>query len=287
MHSLVLAYLYSAFIEANNIFRKLNFMPIIKPTKSTAPVFEPKDDYIIGKYMDTTKFISLLYKQALFFCRVDKLEDKFEGTSVQTNFNERIKGLESLRASGFFSFDMSDEDILKMIKEDEIFEEKQRAINCIDCWNKSENESAALWKIYSDFSKGIMIKSSISRLVKSFEKTQNEIQLSEVEYKLYKKEKLPYGNSNYPFLFKQKAYSYEDEIRLIYGINTEDGSDWKHDWSKEEVEEGIYIKTDLNELISEIVISPYSHQWYFDLILDVTKKYNLDKVVVKSEFSVY
>jgi hypothetical protein len=33
----------------------------------------------IWRYMDFTKFVSLLEKKALFFCRADKLGDPFEG----------------------------------------------------------------------------------------------------------------------------------------------------------------------------------------------------------------
>ena len=66
-------------------------MPIIKPTKITAPVFYPKTDYAIVKYLDLTKYISLLQRQSLFFCRLDKLEDKFEGTTEKANFDYRVK----------------------------------------------------------------------------------------------------------------------------------------------------------------------------------------------------
>ena len=35
----------------------------------------------------------MLFKQSLeFFCRVDKLEDRFEGTSYQTNFEAEGTG---------------------------------------------------------------------------------------------------------------------------------------------------------------------------------------------------
>ena len=65
-------------------------MPIEKPSNQTAPVFFPKENYKIVKYMDLAKFISLLHSKSLFFCRLDKLEDKFEGSSPKLNleYNE-------------------------------------------------------------------------------------------------------------------------------------------------------------------------------------------------------
>ena len=262
-------------------------MPILSPEPPSAPVFYPKENYNIAKYTDITKFISLLFKQSLFFCRVDKLEDKFEGTSYKTNFEARIREMKQMVNSGRMTVKLSDDDILKSVKEDEEFEEKQRALHCINCWNKSENESAALWKIYSDFSQGIMIQSSILNIVSAFNETTEDIQISEVNYRVYNKSVLPYGNSNYPFLYKQKAYNYENEVRLIYSVSSASNLNWQYDWSKEEVEEGLYIKVDLNKLINKIVISPYSPKWFYDLIADLINKYGLDKQIEKSEFSIF
>ena len=39
----------------------------------------PPDDVVLWRYMDFTKFVSLLEKSALFFPRADKLGDPFEG----------------------------------------------------------------------------------------------------------------------------------------------------------------------------------------------------------------
>jgi len=255
-------------------------MPIIEPTRHSAPVFFPNSDYTIVKYFDLTKFVSLLYKQALFFCRLDKLEDKFEGTSPKANFDFRVKWY---RQASNFSSPMTDEEIFRKIQDQVLFEKKLKALNCVNCWNKKEQESAALWKIYSNFSKGIMIKSSISRLKKSLEAAPEQLQLSEIEYKDYNKEPIPDGNAMFPLIHKQKAYSYEDEIRLIFEKLPEVG--WDYDWAQEEVEEGLYISTNLNELIEEIIIGPYSPKWFFKLVEDIAKKYNIEKPINKSELT--
>jgi hypothetical protein len=233
--------------------------------------------------MDLTKFISLLHKQAIFFCRVDKLEDKFEGRAAKTNYKERKDQLKYMLENKIITANLTEEEIEKDLENDLDFEEKQRSLNCIACWNKDEGESAALWKIYSDFQKGIMIKSSISRIEKAFEGSTENISMSEIRYKDYSKEALPWGNSIYPFLFKQKAYHYESEVRLIHEVESEIG--WIHDWSKEEVEEGVYIKTNLEELIDSIIISPNSPKWFFELVETITKKFELNVTVEKSKLS--
>ena len=48
-----------------------------------------------------------------------------------------------------------------------------------------------------------MIKSSIPKLINAFQNTEQALGMSEVQYKLFKETTLPYGNSNYAYLFKQ------------------------------------------------------------------------------------
>lgn len=258
-------------------------MPIHIPTQTSAPVFFPKSNYAIVKYLDLTKYISILQRQSLFFCRVDKLEDKFEGTTAKPNFDARINWYKYMRdVEHFFKFELTDDDILKRVKDQYAFDKQIKGISCVNCWNKKDDESAALWKIYSDFSKGIMIKSSISNIQNAFNKTLEEIQLSEIKYIDYEKEEMPDGNSMFPLIHKHRAYSYEDEVRLIFETKQ---VGWEHDWENEEVEEGIYLSTDINLLIEEIIISPYSANWFYKLVEDISHQYGLKKPISKSKLS--
>jgi hypothetical protein len=256
-------------------------MPVIKPTRATAPVFPPESNYCIAKYMDLTKYISMLQRNCLFFCRLDKLDDKHEGLTPQTNYKLR----EQWYRSGNSEMDepLSDEGIYNKVNELYEFEKNIRNLLCINCWNKNISESAALWKIYSSFDKGIMIKSSIENLKNSFSNTLEDLQLTEVRYKNYRQEMIPDGNTYYPVLYKQDAYYYEEEVRLIHERRTEFG--WEWDWGKEEAEEGFYIKSNLNILIDEIILAPYSPKWFLRLIQDVSLKYNLNKPIKMSELS--
>ena len=149
---------------------------------------------------------------------------------------------------------------------------------CICCWNKAEEESAALWKIYSDFGKGIMIKSSVSNIIESFAATNETLRMSEVKYINYQNDRMSDGNIYFPLIHKQSAYKYEEEIRLIHEVGpTQIGKNF--DWSKEEIKEGKLLKVDLNILIDEIIIGPYSPKWILNLIEDLIGKYSLKKPV--------
>ena len=50
------------------------------------PSFDsPPDNAVLWRYIDFTKFVSLLDRKALFFVRADKLGDPFEGTLPDAN----------------------------------------------------------------------------------------------------------------------------------------------------------------------------------------------------------
>lgn len=258
-------------------------MAIHEPKPSSPPTYYPEGDYSIVKYLDLTKFLSLLSRKELFFCRIDKLEDQFEGRLPKPNYDLRVQFQKELRDSGFFKVEMPDDKIYESVNKSYTFNEKIRSLTCVNCWNKKSEESAALWKIYSDFNKGIMIKSSIGGLLKAFEGAPQELFLSEIRYLDYQNQAMPDGNSFYPIIHKNKAYSYEDELRLIYSITPPEG--WDHDWTNEEVPEGVYIPVNLNTLIEEIILSPYSPSWFHKLIQDILSRYNINKPLRKSTLS--
>jgi hypothetical protein len=254
-------------------------MPIIK---DTAPVFSSDEKTLISKYIDLTKFLSLLSTKALFFCRLDKLEDQFEGTTAKKNFDLRIQWYK--QTNHYMQTPLNNEQILQQVEEMYEYEKKVKEVNCVCCWNKADNESAALWKIYSDFGKGIMIKSSVKNLVKSFENTPESIRLSAIKYLDYENELMLDGNSMYPITHKQIAYKYEEEIRLIYEVDFPQIGK-TYDWNKEEIKEGKLLKVDLENLIDEIIIGPYSPHWMINLVSDLAKKYGLEKPVTKSKLT--
>lgn len=249
-------------------------MPIEKPTDSTAPVFYPTEDLEIVKYFDLSKFLYLIQTQTLFFCRLDKFEDQFEGSFPELSKKQYRDWFLDLTNSG------SDfrKDELDYFLNDRIgISESFKKLNCISCWNKSSSESYALWKIYSDMNKGIMIKSSTSNLIKALEKTPENIQLSEIKYIDYRKEEIPIGNLNYSVIHKHNAYNYEQEIRLIHQVRPQNG--YKYNWEKEKNPFGKYMKIELESLISEIVVSPYAPKWFFEIIQNLLTTYKLDKPI--------
>jgi len=260
-------------------------MPIFLENDSPR-VFYPIGDYSIAKYLDLTKFISLLQRKSLFFCRLDKLEDKFEGLSSNITHKLWVDEYKYHRDhTGVIEKSKTDREIETMVKNQFAFESIQKPNTCVNCWNKFDFESPALWKIYSDFGKGVMIKSSISKLNMAFETNLDTIWISEVKYLNRKEEPYPSGNSIYPVIHKGLEYQYETEIRLIYELyfNGKPLNNHLYDWASEEIEAGLFSSVDLNLLIDEIIIGPFTPNWYKKMIEDLTLKYGLKAVVRNSD----
>ena len=259
----------------------MNFMPI---NQDSIPVFFPEKNYILGKYMDIPKFMSLLHKEALFFCRLDILEDKFEGQTTDQNWKSRRYDYWDLVHKGFFKKEYSEVDIDQFIIDDKEFQKRFKSCRIVNCWNKFEEESIALWKIYAENGKGILVKSSRDFIMESFEKSQEIIHMSEIAYIDFEKDEMPDSSDIFPVIHKQKAFKYEEEIRLIHEV--ESGPGFVYDWTKEPNFEGRYINVNLDKLIQEIIIGPYSSKWTYDLISDFCNKYGLSKIVSNSKLKI-
>ena len=258
-------------------------MPIIIPNEHTSPVFNPKKNYQVVKYLDLTKFVSLLQRKSLFFCRLDKLEDHFEGTTAKSNWQRRYDFYANQHLLSPKFKKLNEEEILKNVEEHFEAERKMKALKTICCWNISNSESAALWKIYSDFNQGIMLVSKVTSIIEAFKNTDEDINLSEVKYINHSYDEMPDGNTMFPVIYKHNAYSYEKELRLIHTVKF--GNGLRYDWSKEEIEQGKYLNLDLEKLIDEIVLSPYSPKWYIKLIENLCETYGLKTTIMQSELS--
>ncbi len=249
-------------------------MPINRYSDNPSGYFEPEESVELARYIDITKFISLLKDEQLFFCRIDKLEDRFEGTLPKISRKNFISSYRYLRdVENFFDVPMEDQEIERKVDEEFKFREKLKSLNCINCWNEFKGESYALWKIYSDLNQGIMIKSSFKRIISAFSESKEIIYCSRVKYIDYDNDSIDIGNTMTPIVHKHKAYSYEDEIRLIHEVSN---VGWIHDWENEKHENGVKVNVNLQDLISEIVISPFSSDWFIELIEDILNKYSIN-----------
>lgn len=222
-------------------------------------VFEsPKNKNVkVWRYMDFTKFIYLLENESLYFARADKFDDPFEGSYSKQNVQNR----------NFIYRNTSAEIIKNLSKQD---------IECtfMNCWNLNDYESAAMWKLYSSSNEGISIQSTFKRLTECFQKDNNySTFIGKVKYIDYDTDCFSDVNWLYPFVHKRKQFESEQEIRAVIQEYWLIGKN------------GIDVPIDLEMLIEKIYISPTSPDWFSDLVKSITKKYGINKDIVKSSLS--
>ena len=236
----------------------------------------PPDNAVLWRYMDFIKFESILKEQALFFARADKLGDPFEGSWPKRNIDTTQEHFE-----GHPCRDVVLQAKLRDRKEDPRF-------ILISCWHKNDDESAAMWKLYSKDDNGIAIKTNFDSFKKSFT-TSEEIFIGKINYLDYEADSFSPNRWSAPFLSKRKFFKHEHEVRAIIQIPpTEDGQagDGKRVVYPQDIcDVGNSYGVDLSLLIQEVIVSPYAPNCYLELVKSVAARYELAAPVVRSAFA--
>ena len=215
----------------------------------------PADDTVLWRYMGFTKFVSLLEKRALFFCRTDKLGDPFEG-SISTATPPFIVAFRpgERRPAANKSLEAKSIDLRNVAKG-----------TFVNCWHASDDESDAMWRLYAKYGEGVAIRTDFKRLAAAFA-GERLVSIGGVEYKDYDRDHTPLDLMRLCF-FKRKSFQHEQEVRAVV----------RHGGNYTGV--GFYVEVDLRVLVSEIVVAPFAETWFFELVSTLAKRYGLTQAV--------
>lgn len=254
---------------------------IIRHSYSIRPYQVPENDTIIWRFMDFTKFVSLISTKSLFFSRADKFEDPFEGAKgIKKNKKKWDKHYLDFFEQAYknppdgVNFNKSDTEIKfeakRLLQELDNGGQHDLKRTFINCWHENEFESEAMWKLYTkNLSEGIAIQTTYSRLYKAL-KRDPSISIGRVNYIDYSKQ---FTGINESFWFKRKSFEHEREVRAVV-------KDFNHN-----NEYGKSIDIDLDILIKNIFVSPASQPWFVNLVKDTLNKYDIKKKVRNSSMS--
>ena len=251
---------------------------IIRHSYQKRPYTIPSDNTVLWRFMDFTKFVSLLKTKSLYFSRADQFSDPFEGAKGLLRnknkwdkkyiefFTEACTNLPEGKTS-----EKSEKEILKdakrLLGQLENIGPKQLKETFINCWHENDYESEAMWKLYTtSLEQGIAIKTNYKRLYTSLGKNP-DIAIGGINY-------IDFDNSfagvNDSFWYKRKSFEHEKEVRAIFCDRNN-----QNDLGK-------LISVDLNKLIDKIYISPTSQVWFKELVKDILSKYNIKKKIGES-----
>lgn len=155
----------------------------------------------------------------------------------------------------------------------------------ISCWSEGQEEKEYLWRLYSSGRNSVAIKTTVQNLLKSFHNSFNSVFLGKVDYIDYKSDQMQlYSQSIYvmdqelsikaiaaddqilPFMFKRKDFKHENEVRVI-----------KY-WNQPNNEIDRQLSIDPNELINEVIISPFADDWFINVVRNLI----LEKSIITS-----
>jgi hypothetical protein len=271
-------------------------------------------DYRIWRYVDFSKFLAMLSYDTLYFSRADLLNDLFEGY-VYSSISEKIfhqpnyllklfeyykpfldqfqlvlfpdGKLESFIAKqkviinnyGFdtfalaYAYHFNHPDSIIYLHQNYSLNIPINKMFFVNCWHRNKEESAAMWKIFCNDACSVAIQSTYSKLQASLPESCNFGKVTYYRSDSYFEPRLHEIPINKYILSKRKIYSYENEIRsYIFKVSAGD------------LDSGINVSVDIENLIENIYISPNSPGWFGPLLDDVLNKYksNMNTTLVYS-----
>ncbi len=232
------------------------------------PDFLPADKGAkVWRYMDFTKFASLLDTSALFFSRADQLPDAWEGAHTVWGVLGRP--------------------VFWTPQEDEVgkFHRSLRQHTFVSCWHMNDVESAAMWKLYVSQNEGIAIQTTFDRFTASFQGDESnifDVHVGRVRYLDYDRDVFPEGNTFLPFLHKRLSFEHEHELRAIIQPVWPGGNPLV---DSDPYAEGLLVDIDLHNLIECVYVAPTSETWFKDLVTNVAKRYGLRAPIQQSDLA--
>jgi hypothetical protein len=170
-------------------------------------------DSTVWRYMDYTKFKSLLRESALYLCRVDCLQDRFEGTYSRQQILDMDTWLKSCVPTNWAA---------KVIDEERQSRIRDKNRTYVSCWCISEFDFDLMWKAYVRNPPGVAVKSTVKRLQQVCD---TAIDLWPLDISLVKCIDHAEGELiNYPgmpqvFFCKDIHFRLDNELRIVHWPN--------------------------------------------------------------------
>jgi len=216
---------------------------------------QPKLPTKIWRYMDFTKYVSLLDRHSLFFCQLKQFDDKYEGAwslLVQDEYLQSAAPNDPELVSVRYLYDV------------------RRARTAASCWHMSNDESAALWKLYLSSNEGIAIQTTVDKLLRSLSHAPGYT--GQVNYHPPGWRSVGKATSDITPFIKRASFEHEHEYRVAY--------------LSDQLEElgGMYVSVLLETLIETVYIAPTAQPWFKQLVEDITvRTYGLSVPFVRSD----
>ena len=256
----------------------------------------PNGEATLWRYMDLAKLLALLQNKSLYFSRIDKLGDQFEG-----RWSERTIMM-LWRREHLWVFDETDQAIIedKGTGDRLTFQKKEKSWSAeetishwasqiirpesalrhtyVNCWYAGEEESEAMWRLFAGDKYGTAIRTCARKFLGSFKEFLPDY-FGEVKYVSYDSYAIPIAAMP-PVFYKRSAFSHEREVRAIIAPKQREAGAEDIGTHGEAV--SINCPVDTGHLIEEIIVSPYSPAWLYGVVQGEVRNLGMDIEVRKS-----
>jgi hypothetical protein len=236
----------------------------------------------VWRYMDFTRFISLLNSGSLYLTRCDQFDDHFEGAASQQDVKARLEDYKN-EFSGKDSFTL--EQLSAVLGR--LWKKYQRQYIFINCWHINAYESAAMWKLYEKLNEAIAIQTTYTKLRKALPASCHIGEVNYVDHQTYMNhEKEGFFN----VMCKRKSFEHERELRICYVDSYEfqqDSKDPKMFFLGDNTRVFETVPVDLQTLIESVRVAPAAPAWLVGLVKDSLIRFGYNLPVCQSSLHDY
>jgi hypothetical protein len=221
----------------------------------------------IWRYLDLAKLAGLFARKALYFAPPGELDDPFEGylprshvkahAEIAANIVAQLKSDRDRLAAHFPGRDRSLVDAAvadaeKKMNAPAMLKDVATRFG-VNCWHKSEHESAAMWRLYGNCA---AIESTEERLKDAL--GRDDINFDDVRYMDFDNDPIEKGHRHYASFIKRKEFQHEREMRAnvllkVFG-------------------KGELIDCDIDRLVVAVHVAPSAASYYVDAVRAVVER---------------
>ena len=220
----------------------------------------------VWRYIDFWKFKDLLESSELYLASIQKMGDEHEAEVPEVLRKGFVEYARETKGEDYAEG-------LKKVLEPSLSTKKTTYLSS---WNNQENESFALWKLYTSDRSAIAINSNIDRLKDTF---RNETTHTQYIGQILYHDGINYsfrGNLFDPVMHKWNYYEFEKEIRVVTSFPA------ASIFALDTHPEGIRLKVDLDILLDSIYLAPNATEAEFIKVKELLDGKGLQKEIFRS-----
>jgi len=248
----------------------------------------------VWRYMPFVKFISLMTYRALWFSKLNILQDTYEGV-IPARIKQRMHETNQTFKAQFNTPEFHRQiDAWPSRNEDD-----GRELLVVNCWFLGERESGRMWSEYGGSSEAVAIKSTIGRLAKYILVPNDEhaSHIGRVSYADHDTHEMTAYEAHQAheraFLKAKERFLPEQQIRIVtLNIKTTNCASMEgRPYTAKQVagkkmnnfeNPGLYVGVHLDRLITEVVVCPDARDWFEKLVRRIVELSKLPAPVSRS-----